>query len=169
MEQIQLEDQIIKDFEEYSKYVNEERAIPNVYDGQKPVARRILYTMRKSKLTFDKPTIKAATVVGRTMAYHPHGDSSIYGVLVRMAQPFSMNVPLVFGQGNFGSEEMPAAAARYTEVKLSKFGEAMTQKLNKGIVPMIANYDGTEEEPEVLYAPVPILLNTGVLGIGVGI
>lgn len=165
---MQLEDQIIKDFAEYSTYVNEERAIPDVYDGSKPVARRILYTFQQLKLTSDKPTKKAATIVGRAMAYHPHGDSSIYGAMVRMAQPFSLRVPLVYGQGNYGSEEMPPAAARYVEAKLSKLGDAMVQKLNRGIVPMVPNYDGTEVEPKYLYAPVPILLNTGALGIGVG-
>lgn len=163
-----LEDQIVKDFTEYSKYVNEERAIPDLYDGMKPVARRILFSLRKSNLIFDKPTLKSATIVGRVMTYHPHGDVGIYGAMARMAQPFSLRVPLVYGEGNFGSEEMPPAAQRYTEVKLSKLGEAVTQKLNKGIVPMIPNYDGTETEPSYLYAPVPVLLNTGVLGIGVG-
>jgi len=169
MEQIKLEDQIINDFEEYSKYVNEERAIPHVYDGQKPVARRILYTMRKHNLIYDKQTVKCATTVGRTMLYHPHGNSGIYGALVRMTQPFLLRVPLIFGQGNFGSEEMPPAAERYTEAKLSRMGEAMTQKLKKGIVPMVPNYDGTDQEPSFLYAPVPILLNMSVLGIGVGL
>ena len=168
MDYANLEDQIIKDFTEYSTYVNEERAIPDLYDGMKPVARRILYAMRKSNLTSDKTTLKSATVLGRVMTYHPHGDAGIYGAMARMAQPFSLRVPLLFGQGNFGSEEMPPAAQRYTEVKLTKLGDAMTQKLNKGIVPMVPSYDGTEIEPSYLYAPVPVLLNTGVLGIGVG-
>jgi DNA gyrase/topoisomerase IV subunit A len=89
--------------------------------------------------------------------------------LARLAQPFSVKVPLIYGQGNFGSEEMPPAHMRYTEAKLSPLGYALTSKLDKNIVPMSPNYDGTEIEPEFLFAPVPLLLNTGALGIGVGI
>ena len=169
MELIKLEDKIVDDFTTYSSYVNEERAIPHIYDGLKPVARRLLYTMWKMKLTPDKQTRKSANVVGATMAYHPHGNAGIYGTLVRLAQPFAVKIPLIFGQGNFGSEEMPAAAERYTEVKLSDLGFALTSKLNKDIVPMFPNYDGTEIEPGFLFSPVPLLLNTGALGIGVGI
>ena len=168
MEYIKLEDQIIEDFTAYSTYVNEERAIPHLYDSLKPVARRVLYVMWKMKLTPDKQTKKCANIVGSTMAYHPHADSGIYGALVRLAQPFSVKVPLIYGQGNFGTEELGPAASRYTEAKLSDLGFALTAKLNKKIVPMHPNYDGTEEEPEFLFAPVPLLLNTGALGIGVG-
>ena len=168
MNTIKLEDKIIESFTEYSTYVNEERAIPHVYDSLKPVARRLLYVMWKMNLTPEKQTRKSANVVGATMAYHAHGDSGIYGALARLAQPFSVKIPLVYGQGNFGSEEMPPAHMRYTEVKLSKLGYALTEKLKKPIVPMHPNYDGTETEPDFLFAPVPLLLNTGALGIGVG-
>jgi DNA gyrase subunit A len=165
---IKLDQHLEEDFLEYSKYVNESRAIPELYDGLKPVARRILYTMFKMGLTEDKQTKKCSNIVGQTMAYHPHSDSGIYNALVRLTQEFSVKEPLIIGQGNFGSLELPPAASRYTEAKLSKLGESMTSKIKTGIVDMVKNFDGTEVEPAILPAPIPLLLINGVQGIGVG-
>ena len=163
-----LEKQITKNFSEYADYVNHERAIADLFDGQKPVARRILYTMYKLKLFPDGQTKKSSNVVGSTMLYHPHGDASIYGALVRMTQDFSNKVPLVIGRGAFGNLDNEPAAMRYTEVKLSEIGNSLVELLPKKLVPMIDNFDGTEKEPDFLPAQFPILLVNGSSGIGVG-
>lgn len=165
---MQLEQQITQNFTEYSNYVNHERAIAHLFDGQKPVARRVLYTMYKLKLLPTTQTKKSSNIVGSTMLYHPHGDASIYGTLVRMAQDFSNKVPLVIGRGAFGNLDNDPAAMRYTEAKLSDAGFSLVELLNKNLIPMVANFDGTEQEPDFLPAQFPVLLVNGSMGIGVG-
>ncbi|RUS48774.1 DNA gyrase subunit A [Cohnella sp. AR92] len=146
------------------------RALPDVRDGLKPVHRRILYGMAELGMYSDKPFKKSARIVGEVMGkYHPHGDSSIYEAMVRMAQDFSMRYMLVEGQGNFGSIDGDGAAAmRYTEARLSKIATEMLRDLNKDTVNLIPNYDGEEQEPEVLPARIPNLLVNGTTGIAVG-
>lgn len=124
--------------------------------------------MAKLKLFSDRKSIKCANIVGQTLALHPHADSSVYGALVRLAQAHLVRVPLVAGEGNFGSEEEEAAASRYTNARLSPLGEALVSNLNKSIVPYIDSYDGEGEEPVYLNAPFPTLLATSTLGIGMG-
>jgi len=147
-----------------------DRALPDVCDGLKPVQRRILYTMHEMRLRHDGPTRKSARVVGDCMGkYHPHGDSSVYDAMVRMAQDFSMLHPLVDGQGNFGSADGDSAAAmRYTEARLSAIGEMMLADLDKDTVDWKDNFDGSEREPMVLPARFPNLLVNGSAGIAVG-
>ncbi|MBB6634028.1 DNA gyrase subunit A [Cohnella thailandensis] len=146
------------------------RALPDVRDGLKPVHRRILYGMAELGMYSDKPFKKSARIVGEVMGkYHPHGDSSIYEAMVRMAQDFSMRYMLVEGQGNFGSIDGDGAAAmRYTEARLSKIAMEMLRDLNKETVNLVPNYDGEEQEPEVLPARIPNLLVNGTTGIAVG-
>ncbi|THF73486.1 DNA gyrase subunit A [Cohnella fermenti] len=146
------------------------RALPDVRDGLKPVHRRILYGMAELGMYSDKPFKKSARIVGEVMGkYHPHGDSSIYEAMVRMAQDFSMRYMLVEGQGNFGSIDGDGAAAmRYTEARLSKISMEMLRDLNKETVNLVPNYDGEEQEPEVLPARIPNLLVNGTTGIAVG-
>lgn len=165
-----IEEEMKKSYIDYAMSVIVGRALPDVRDGLKPVHRRILYTMKEDGLTPGSKYKKSASVVGTTLAkYHPHGDQAVYNSMVRMAQDFSLRYPLVDGQGNFGSiDDDPAGAQRYTEAKLSKIGEAMLKDINKDTVDFIDNYDGTNEEPEVLPAPVPQLLLNGSLGIAVG-
>ena len=164
--------EIVKDsYLNYALSVIVSRALPDVRDGLKPVQRRILYSMYEMGLKPDARFRKSATVVGHTMAaYHPHGDAPIYEALVRMAQNFSVRYPLVLGQGNFGSVDDPSefAAMRYTEAKLSKFGEEMLKDIEKETVDFVANYDGTRKEPQVLPSPLPNVLLNGSLGIAVG-
>lgn len=172
----QVEDELLHDItkERYLHYamsVVKGRALPDVRDGLKPVQRRVLYAMYKDlKLTSNKPHRKSAAVVGEVMGnYHPHGDSSTYGTLVRMAQPFSTNIPLVDGYGNFGSiDGDKAAAMRYTEARLSPIASELMEDLKKDTVEMRPNYDKTTEEPEVLPTRVPLLLVNGSIGIAVG-
>ncbi len=154
----------------YALSVITARALPDVRDGMKPVQRRILYTMWQQHLGPDAKHRKCAKVVGDVMGnYHPHGDSSIYDALVRVAQPFSMRVPLVEGSGNFGSlDGDPAAAMRYTECRLSPASPPLLQELEQDTVPFRPNYDGTREEPVVLPARYPHLLVNGAAGIAVG-
>lgn len=146
------------------------RALPDVRDGLKPVHRRILYAMMEGNYDWSKPPRKSARVVGDVMGnYHPHGDSSIYEAMVRMAQDFSMRLPLVDGQGNFGSVDGdPAAAMRYTESRLARSAESLLRDIDKNTVEFIANYDETQLEPTVLPAEYPNLLVNGASGIAVG-
>jgi len=146
------------------------RALPDVRDGMKPVHRRILYGMSELGMAPDKPFKKSARIVGEVMGkYHPHGDSSIYEAMVRMAQDFSMRYMLVEGQGNFGSVDGDfAAAMRYTEARLSKIAMELLRDINKETVNFIPNYDGEEQEPEVLPSRFPNLLVNGTTGIAVG-
>jgi DNA gyrase subunit A len=154
----------------YALSVITSRALPDVRDGLKPVQRRILYTMWQQGLTADTKHKKCAKVVGDVMgSYHPHGDAAIYDALVRMAQPFSLRVPLVDGSGNFGSlDGDPPAAYRYTECRLAAIAEALLGDIEKNTVPFRPNYDGTREEPVVLPSKLPTLLVDGASGIAVG-
>ena len=157
-------------FGKYSKYIIQERALPDVRDGLKPVQRRILYSMNKDGNTFDKSYRKSAKSVGNVMGnFHPHGDSSIYGALVNMAQDWSTRYPLVDGHGNFGSVDGDGAAAmRYTEARLSRISVEMLADIGKDTVDFIPNFDETEKEPTVLPSRYPNLLVNGTSGIAVG-
>src|SRR5918999_831284 len=154
----------------YALSVITSRALPDVRDGLKPVQRRILYTMWQQNLTADAKHRKCAKVVGDVMGnYHPHGDAAIYETLVRMAQSFSLRVPLVDGSGNFGSLDGDAAAAmRYTECRLARVADEMLEEIEQQTVPFRPNYDGTRTEPVVLPARIPNLLVNGATGIAVG-
>lgn len=155
---------------DYSMSVIVARALPDVRDGFKPVHRRILYGMMELGITQDKPTKKCARIVGEVLGkYHPHGDSSVYGALVRLAQPWAMRYTLVDGQGNFGSVDGDGAAAmRYTEARLTKLGEAMMEDLYKETVDFQNNFDDSLQEPKVLPTRIPNLLVNGASGIAVG-
>ncbi len=158
-------------FLEYAYSVIYSRALPDARDGLKPVQRRILHQMAEMGLRPDRGHVKSARVVGEVMGrLHPHGDSAIYDALVRMAQPFSMRVPMVDGHGNFGSlgNDDPPAAMRYTECRLAPAALAMTASIDEDVVDFKANYDGRELEPEVLPAALPNLLVNGATGIAVG-
>ena len=155
---------------DYAMSVIVSRALPDVRDGLKPVHRRILYTMYEDGLTSDKPYRKSATTVGDVLGrYHPHGDSSVYDAMVRMAQPFSLRYPLVDGHGNFGSIDGDGAAAyRYTEARMSKIAELMLTDIEKNTVDFMPNFDDRLQEPTVLPAKIPTLLINGSSGIAVG-
>lgn len=157
-------------FSKYAKEIILDRAIPDVRDGLKPVQRRILYSMIELNNGPDKPHRKCARIVGDTMGkYHPHGDSSIYGALVNLAQDWSTRYPLVDGHGNFGSVDGDGAAAmRYTEARLSKVSMEMLADINKNTVDFVPNFDDTEKEPTVLPSRFPNLLVNGTTGIAVG-
>lgn len=159
-----------KDFIDYSMSVIVARALPDVRDGMKPVQRRILYAMNEMGNTPDKPYRKCARIVGETMGkYHPHGDSSIYGALVYMAQNWNMSEVLIDGHGNFGSMDGDGAAAmRYTEARMSKIAMEMLRDLDKETVDMSPNYENEEMEPNVLPARIPNLIVNGSMGIAVG-
>ena len=165
-----LENEMKDSFIAYAMAVNVSRAIPDVRDGLKPVHRRILYSMNEQGLTSDKPTRKCAKIVGDVLGkYHPHGDSSVYDALVRLAQDFTINEPLVFGQGNFGSVDGdPAAAMRYTEARLSKVADELLRDIDKDTIDYNPNYDNTTVEPQVLPSRFPNLLVNGSDGIAVG-
>ena len=165
-----LEEIMGERFGKYSKYIIQDRAIPDVRDGLKPVQRRILFSMYKEKNTYDKPYKKSARAVGDVMGkYHPHGDSSIYEAIVRMSQDWKMREPFVDMQGNNGSIDGDGpAASRYTEARLSKIAGAMLQDIDKDTVVMAPNYDDTLLEPTVLPAKFPNLLVNGTTGISAG-
>ncbi|MBO6835200.1 MAG: DNA gyrase subunit A [Alphaproteobacteria bacterium] len=165
-----IEDEMRQSYLAYAMSVIVSRALPDVRDGLKPVHRRILYTMKENGYDSTKPYRKSARIVGDVMGkYHPHGDSAIYDAMVRMAQSFSLRVPLVDGQGNFGSMDGDAAAAmRYTEARLSKAAETMLDDIDKDTVDFQPNYDESETEPSVLPARFPALLVNGGGGIAVG-
>ncbi len=155
---------------DYSMSVIASRALPDVRDGMKPVQRRILWSMIELNNGPDKPHRKCARIVGDTMGkYHPHGDSSIYEALVKLAQDFNTRYPLVDGHGNFGSVDGDGAAAmRYTEARLSRISMELMADINKDTVDFMPNFDETEKEPEVLPSRFPNLLANGASGIAVG-
>ena len=167
---INIEEEMKSSYIDYSMSVIVQRALPDVRDGLKPVHRRILYGMMELGNTSDKAYKKSARIVGEVLGkYHPHGDSSVYGALVRMAQDWAMRYPLVDGQGNFGSIDGDSAAAmRYTEARLKKVGEDMMQDLYKETVDMMDNFDNTLQEPSVMPTRIPNLLVNGASGIAVG-
>ena len=167
---ISIADEMKNSYLDYAMSVIVSRALPDVRDGLKPVHRRILYAMIEGNYDWSKPPRKSARIVGDVMGnYHPHGDSSIYEAMVRMAQAFSMRVPLVDGQGNFGSVDGdPAAAMRYTESRLAKSSEFLLRDIDNKTVDFIPNYDETQLEPSVLPAEYPNLLVNGAGGIAVG-
>lgn len=167
---VSLEEEMKRSYLDYAMSVIVSRALPDVRDGLKPVHRRILYTMKEIGLEYNKPHKKSANVVGNVMAkYHPHGNLAIYDAMVRMAQPFSLRVPLVDGQGNFGSMDGdPPAAERYTEARLSKVAHSLLDDIDQDTIDFRANYDDTTLEPIVLPAKFPNLLVNGTSGIAVG-
>ena len=167
---VNIEDIMHTAYLQYSLSVNVGRAIPDVRDGLKPCNRRILYAMRQLGLMKSRPHMKSARVVGEVIGkYHPHGDFSVYDTLVRMAQDFSMRMPLIDGQGNFGSiDGDPPAAYRYTECRMERFTEELLSDIDKDTVNMIPTFDENTTEPEVLPAKFPNLLVNGSMGIGVG-
>jgi len=170
LQQLKLEDVIGDRFGRYSKYVIQDRAIPDVRDGLKPVQRRILYAMYKEGNTFDKNYRKSAKTVGNVIGnYHPHGESSIYDAMVRLGQDWKMREELILIHGNKGSVDGdPAAAMRYTEAKLAEISGELLRDLNKNTVPFIDNFDDTEKEPSVLPAKFPNILVNGATGISAG-
>ena len=167
---VDIESEMRKSYIDYSMSVIVARALPDVRDGFKPVHRRILFGMEGLGNTHNKPYKKSARIVGEVLGkYHPHGDSSVYGALVRMAQDWNMRYTLIDGQGNFGSVDGDGAAAmRYTEARLSMMGEAMMEDLEKDTVNMTNNFDDTLQEPTVMPTRIPNLLVNGATGIAVG-
>ena len=157
-------------FGKYSKYIIQERALPDVRDGLKPVQRRILYSMNKEGNTASKPYRKSAKTVGNVIGnYHPHGDMSVYDAMVRLSQEWKIRAPLIDMQGNNGSiDNDPAAAMRYTEARLSPIASELLRDLDKDTVLMSLNFDDTEYEPTVLPAAYPNLLVNGSTGISAG-
>ena len=167
---VSIVEEMKRSYLDYAMSVIVARALPDARDGLKPVHRRILYSMHENGYDWNKPYRKSARIVGDVIGkYHPHGDQSIYDALVRMAQDFSMRVPLVDGQGNFGSVDGdPAAAMRYTEVRLEKVAQSLLDDIDKDTVDFQPNYDNSEREPVVLPAKFPNLLVNGAGGIAVG-
>ena len=167
---VSILDEMKRSYLDYAMSVIVARALPDARDGLKPVHRRILYAMHENGFDWNKPYNKSARIVGDVIGkYHPHGDQSIYDALVRMAQDFSMRVPLIDGQGNFGSVDGdPPAAMRYTESRLAKIAHTLLDDIDKDTVDFQANYDGSEREPTVLPANFPNLLVNGAGGIAVG-
>ena len=170
LEDVNIEEEMSRDYIDYSMSVIVGRALPDVRDGLKPVHRRCLYAMHELHNSWNTKHVKSARVVGEVIGkYHPHGDSSVYDTIVRMAQPFSLRVPLVDGHGNFGSIDGDGAAAmRYTEVRMQRVTDELLGDLEKDTVDMVPNYDETLEEPTVLPAKLPNLLLNGSSGIAVG-
>ena len=168
---IDVVDEMQSSYLEYAYSVIYSRALPDARDGLKPVHRRVLYQANEMGLRPDRGHVKSARVVGEVMGrLHPHGDTAIYDTLVRMAQPFSMRLPLIDGHGNFGSlgNDDPPAAMRYTEARLTEAAMAMVETIDEDTVEFRPNYDGSEQEPEVLPSAFPNLLVNGVSGIAVG-
>ena len=165
-----IESRVPEAFLEYSMSVIVSRALPDVRDGMKPGQRRVMYAMYEDNLTSDKPFRKSATTVGNVLGrYHPHGDQSVYGTMVRMAQPFSLRYPLVDGHGNFGNVDGDGAAAyRYTEARMSKLANELMSDIEKDVVDFVPNFDNTRKEPTVLPSRFPNLLVNGSVGIAVG-
>ena len=170
IEERNMEKEVKQSFIEYSMSVITSRALPDVRDGMKPGQRRILYAMYEDNLTHEKPFRKSATTVGNVLGrYHPHGDSAVYGTMVRMAQDFSLRYPLIEGHGNFGNVDGDGAAAyRYTEARMAKIADYMMSDIEKNVVPMTRNFDNTRDEPTVLPSRLPNLLVNGSVGIAVG-
>lgn len=167
---VNMEKRVRTAFLDYSMSVIAQRALPDVRDGMKPGQRRIMYAMYEDNLTHDKPFRKSATTVGNVLGrYHPHGDSAVYGTMVRMAQDFSYRYPLIQGHGNFGSVDGDGAAAyRYTEARLSKISDELMEDIEKEVIDWNMNFDNTRREPTVLPAKFPNLLVNGTIGIAVG-
>jgi len=166
---IDVQDEMESAFLEYAYSVIYSRALPDARDGLKPVQRRILYGMRELGLRPEKGHVKSSRIVGEVMGkYHPHGDSAIYDALVRLAQPFTMRLPLVDGHGNFGSLDDGPAAARYTEARMSKAALPMVDGLDENTVDFVPTYDDSHMQPSVLPAAYPNLLVNGASGIAVG-
>ena len=167
---VDIEEEMRTAYIDYSMSVIVSRALPDVRDGLKPVQRRVLFAMNELGNTYDKPTKKSARIVGEVMGkYHPHGDSSIYGTLVHLAQPWSLRYPLVDGQGNFGSVDGDSPAAmRYTEARLMKLSDEMLRDIDENTVDMVSNFDETLKEPVILPCAIPNLLINGATGIAVG-
>ena len=167
---VEMEKEVKKSFIEYSMSVIAARALPDVCDGMKPGQRRIMYAMYEDNLTYDRPFCKSATTVGNVLGrYHPHGDSAVYGTMVRMAQDFSYRYPLVEGHGNFGSVDGDGAAAyRYTEARMAKIANELMADLEKEVVDFVPNFDNRRREPKVLPSRFPNLLVNGAMGIAVG-
>jgi DNA gyrase subunit A len=164
-----LKTEIEDSYLEYAYSVIHSRALPDARDGLKPVHRRILFSMHQNGQRSNTPYVKSSRVVGDTMGrYHPHGDSAIYDALVRLAQDFSLNEPLIDGHGNFGSPDDGPAASRYTECRMSPVAAQLVSELNEDTVDFRPNYDGSLEEPSVLPAAFPNLLVNGTSGIAVG-
>lgn len=170
VKEINISSEMKTSFLNYAMSVIVSRALPDIRDGLKPVQRRILYAMNDLGMTADKPHKKSARIVGEVIGkYHPHGDSSVYDAMVRMAQPFSYRMPLIDGHGNFGSVDGDGAAAmRYTEARMSKIAGELVRDLEKNTVNFVDNYDGQEKEPSVLPSRYPNLLINGSTGIAVG-
>ena len=168
--QINIEDEMKSAYIDYSMSVIVSRALPDVRDGFKPVHRRVLYGMQDLGVYSNRPYKKSARIVGEVLGkYHPHGDSSVYDTMVRMAQPWSLRYPLVDGQGNFGSVDGDSPAAmRYTEARLKKISEEMLDDLDKETVDFKPNFDDSLQEPSVLPSKIPNLLVNGASGIAVG-
>jgi len=167
---VNIEDEVRQSYLDYAMSVIVGRALPDVRDGLKPVHRRVLFGMHEANNVWNRPFVKCARIVGEVMGkYHPHGDSSIYDTLVRMAQDFSLRYPLIDGQGNFGSIDGDnAAAMRYTECRLERLASDLLADLDKETVDFVPNYDEKEQEPSVLPTRVPNLLINGSAGIAVG-
>src|SRR5271156_6928364 len=167
---VAIDEEMKKSYLDYAMSVIVSRAIPDARDGLKPVHRRILFSMHENGRDWNKPYRKSALIVGDVMGkYHPHGDQSVYDAMVRMAQQFSMRVPLIDGQGNFGSVDGDMAAAmRYTESRLTKIAQSLLDDIDKDTVDFQPNYDNSEKEPSVLPAKFPNLLVNGAGGIAVG-
>ncbi len=167
---IEIEDEMKSSYLSYAMSVIAGRALPDVRDGLKPVHRRILHAMNERAWRHDRPYVKSAKIVGEVIGnFHPHGDSAAYDTMVRMAQNFSMRIPLIDGQGNFGSVDGdPPAAYRYTEARLNRIAEELLKNIDKATVDLVENFDGTRKEPVVLPAAFPNLLVNGSTGIAVG-
>lgn len=167
---VEISDEMRRSYLDYAMSVIVARALPDVRDGLKPVHRRIIYSMFENGYDYNRPFKKSARIVGDVLGkYHPHGDSSVYEAMVRMAQPFSMRVPLIDGQGNFGSMDGDSAAAmRYTEARLAKVAHSLIDDIDKDTVDFMPNYDESLQEPTVLPAKYPNLLVNGANGIAVG-
>ncbi len=169
IEDVDVSSEMQGSFLEYAYSVIYSRALPDARDGLKPVQRRILYQMAEMGLWPDRGHVKSARVVGEVMGkLHPHGDSAIYDALVRLAQPFTMRLPLIDGHGNFGSLDDGPAASRYTEARLAPAAVAMVQDLDEDVVDFVPNYDNQLTQPDVLPAAFPNLLVNGASGIAVG-
>ena len=167
---VTIEDEMEKSYLDYAMSVIVSRALPDVRDGLKPVHRRILFAMKEGGYEYNKPYRKSARIIGDVMGkYHPHGDQAIYDAMVRMAQEFSMRLPLIDGQGNFGSMDGdPPAAMRYTEARLAKSAHSLLEDIDKDTVDFQPNYDESVYEPVVVPARFPNLLVNGASGIAVG-
>src|SRR5205085_2468946 len=167
---INLRDELKQSYLDYAMSVIVGRALPDVRDGLKPVHRRILFSMHENNLTADRKHRKSATVVGDVLGkYHPHGDSSVYDAMVRLAQDFASRYPMVDGHGNFGSVDGdPAAAYRYTEARMSRLAGELLADIDAETVDFVPNFDGTTSEPTVMPSRFPNLLVNGSTGIAVG-